>query len=253
MVDEQRLQRLASAVRGSGDAGLSAWGQPWSSSCSWSASPQRVSSEEAVAIPAWLQGRWRVSSTALDKVSFPIGRKFITESMPGVRMASVLPLPNIGNAPTGFEVQYGATPDADRGENAKATLEAFWSQSRVLSVASPRASDVRLRYSSPTKSMPSVNQTVLVQLCSSEGGLIGSGGSGDDEEFVLAEVFQQDNEDQGTRGEYEVVTSFRREGEAAVRVRQRVAAFLQPTDGAYFEAAGKPVALYDYTFRYSRP
>lgn len=161
-------------------------------------------------------------------------------------MASILPLPNIGNVPTDFYVQYGTTPDVDRGANSKAVLEAFWPQSRVLSSASPRDGVTRIRYSSPTKSMPSVNQTVLVQLCSSEGGALG------DDEFLLAEVFQQDNEDQGTRGEYEVLTAFRREGEATVIVRQRVAAFLQPTDGAYFEAAGKPVALYDYSFRYAR-
>ena len=37
-------------------------------------------------------------------------------------------------------------------------------------------------------------------------------------------------------------------GVDVVRCRQRVAAFLQPTDGAYLEVGGRPVALYDYTF-----
>ena len=104
-----------------------------------------------------------------------------------------------------------------------------------------------LRYSSPTKTLKSANQTLTTQLCSSEGGALS------DDEFLLAEVFQRDNEDQGTRGEYEVLTSFRRDGDGSVRVRQRVAAFLQPTDGAYFDAAGKPVAFYDYSYRYVRP
>lgn len=183
----------------------------------------------------------------MDDVTFPSGRKFITESMPGVRMVSMLPLPNIGNTPRGFEVAFGATPDAERAQNAKSVLEAFWPASRVLSATSPRDGAVRLRYSSPTKTLKSANQTLTTQLCSSEGGALS------DDEFLLAEVFQQDNEDQGTRGEYEVLTSFRRDGDGSVRVRQRVAAFLQPTDGAYFDAAGKPVAFYDYSFRYVRP
>ncbi len=37
-----------------------------------------------------------------------------------------------------------------------------------------------------------------------------------------------------------------------VRVRQRVAAFLQPQDAAYFEAGGQAVALYDYEYVYRR-
>jgi hypothetical protein len=237
------LQTLAASVRGGGDAGLSAWGEKWSASCSWSATPAPLAGA-AVALPDWLAGRWRVSSS-IDGVTFPSGRKFITEAMPGVRMASILPLPNVGAAPT-FDLEYGATVEERRAANAKATLEAFWPSATVLSLSTPRAGAVRLRYSSPTKTLRSANQSVALQLCASEGGPVG------EDEFVLSEVFQQDNLEQATRGEYLVLTSFRREG-AAVRARQRVAAFLQPTDGAYFDAGGKPVALYDYTFRYSRP
>ena len=102
----------------------------------------------------------------------------------------MLPLPNIGNTPRGFEVAFGATPDAERAQNAKSVLEAFWPASRVLSATSPRDGAVRLRYSSPTKTLKSANQTLTTQLCSSEGGVLS------DDEFLLAEVFQQDNEDQ---------------------------------------------------------
>ena len=105
---------------------------------------------------------------------------------------------------------------------------------------------VSLRYSSPTKSKPRVEQTVSTQLCSSEGGPIGA------DEYVLAEVFQQDNAEQGTRGECLILTTFTLLKDESVLARQRVAAFLQPTDGAYFDALGRPVALYDYTYRHSR-
>ena len=239
------LAAAAAAVRAPPDAQLfSAWNQPYSRECSWSASPAAVAAQAL--IPTWLRGRWTVEQTALDGVSFPIGRRVLSESVPGVRMASIIYLPNVGATPSAWEVTFGETADSERAANLGAQLEAFWPASRVLSATSPRAGTVRLRYSSPTKSLPSVNQTVTAQLCSSEGGLV------DDDEFVLAEVVQQDNEAQGTRGEYEILTSFRRDGDGGVRARQRVAAFLQPTDGAYFETAGKAVALYDYSYVFRR-
>ena len=50
-----------------------------------------------------------------------------------------------------------------------------------------------------------------------------------------------------------VLQSYRRDaptasGAEVVRSKQRIAAFLQPTDGRYFDASGRPVALYDYAF-----
>lgn len=39
---------------------------------------------------------------------------------------------------------------------------------------------------------------------------------------------------------------------AQVRVLQRVAAFLQPQDAAYFEAGNRAVAVYDYTYTLTR-
>ena len=43
---------------------------------------------------------------------------------PGVRMASILVLPNLGSEPKGYTLSFSRTPD--RSANAKATLEAFW-------------------------------------------------------------------------------------------------------------------------------
>ena len=41
--------------------------------------------------------------------------------------------------------------------------------------------------------------------------------------------------------------SVRQGGCDGCQARQRVAAFLQPTDEQYFDAAGRPVALFDFT------
>jgi hypothetical protein len=235
---------------------------------SWSANPAVVQSEAA--LPPWLEGRWRVSSS-LDGVDFPLGRKFISDSLPGVRMVSVLALPNIGSTPT-YEVTLAGDVGAQRGANAQATLEAFWPSATVLDVSAPRTGQLRLTYESPTRSKARVKQSVELQTCASEGGPL------DDDGWLVSEVFQQDNVEQGTRGEYLrftqcphsppyftvlvhsshcgvctacgageylVLTAYARDG-AGVRARQRVAAFLQPTDGQYLDALGKPVALYDY-------
>ena len=239
---EERLQSIASSVRAKGDAGITSWGQPWSGECSWSASPPKPSSV-AAPLPRWLQGRWKVTSS-LDEVSFPLGRSFLNERVPGIRMVSILSLPNIGSTPT-FEVQYDATIESQRAANAKATLEAFWPAASVVDLSvPPTGNGVRLTYSSPTRSKAKVEQSANVAVCASEGGSIG-------EEYVLAEVFQQDNLEQGIRTEYEVITRFERL-EGMVRAKQRVAAFLQPTDGQYFDAQGKPVVLYDYSYAYER-
>ena len=239
---QETLLRLSGAVRAGGDAGLSSWGAPWSSTCSWSASLDAVS---CAPLPPWLQGRWRVTSK-LESVRFPLGKKAVNDRLPGVRMVSVLPLPNIGNTPT-FEVEYGETTGSRRAENYAATLEAFWPSASVLDASAlPSGGGAELRYESPTRSRGRVAQSVRVQVCSSEGGRVS------ENEAVVAEVLQQDNLEQGTRGEYLVLTRFVREADSSVTARQRIAAFLQPTDAQYLEAQGRPVALYDYTYRHTR-
>ena len=221
--------------------------------------------------------------SALDSVSFPLGRRMVSEKVPGVRMASILTLPNVGNAPT-FELSFVTSGDgivrSDRGANAISTLEAFWPSASVLD-SSATGGQFALRYESPTRSSGRVAQSVDVRLCGSEGGAA----SGDDDSWLVSEVFQQDNieqvwnhrmptrrahpdmatatlmrvprawfAEQGIRGQYQVLSVYRRlpSQPGLVRCRQRVAAYLQPADSAFFDAQGKPVVLYDYSYTMKR-
>ena len=52
--------------------------------------------------------------------------------------------------------------------------------------------------------------------------------------------------------DYEVMHSYRRVREGVVEGRQRSALYLQPQQQHYFEAAGRAVAVYDYTFSMRR-
>ena len=107
-----------------------------------------------------------------------------------------------------------------------------------------------MTYEAPTRTRAKVQQSIDARTCSAEGGALS------EDEYVSAEMVQQTNVEQGFRTQYLILQSFRRDPAAAgvvVRSKQRVAAFLQPTDGPpYFDAAGKPVALFDYSFTLAR-
>lgn len=245
------LKGLAAQLRGKGD-NINAWGQPWSASCAWSSKPPSLDAEPR--LPPWLEGQWRVTSR-LEGVSFPLGRSFLTDLTPGARMASILSLPNVGNAPA-FELSFGADRPR-RADNARSVLEAFWPDATVVSsveaTADAELGRLQLTYEAPTRSRARVSQSIDARACSAEGGLLS------DDEWVGAEVWLQSNVDQGVVTNYLLLTSYRREPSAAaaagpdvVKSKQRVAAFLQPTDGRYMDASGRPVALYDYTYTLTR-
>jgi len=278
------VERLAESIRAKGDAGLSAWGEPWSNGCAFENPPPL--DKEAV-LPTWLEGRWRAKAQ-LDSVSFPMGRRVLSETVPGVRMASILPLPNVGNEPT-YELAFYTDAEgavrADRAANAKTVLEAFWSDAVVTETKASGGGRLALKYEGPTRGGKRVEQSVNLKVCSSEGGLLPQspqdpqtqresrllrrdttvgevlaamkGTRGSRSEWVIREVFQQENLEQGVRNEYLILTTYSRLDPTAsvpqaVRCQQRVAAFLLPTDGAYFDALGKPVVLYDYSYVLTR-
>jgi len=160
-------------------------------------------------------------------------------------MASILPLPNVGNTPKGFDFRFmsdGSSVRVDREGNLRRTLEAFWPDATVLEASSTERGRVLLRYESPTRNAGRRAQNVDWRVCSSEGGSISA------TEAFLTEVVQQDNVEQGLRTAYEVLQDFKLQPDGKLRCTQRIAAFLQPTDSRYFDALGKAIALYDYTF-----
>mmetsp|Transcript_51834 Transcript_51834/g.119164 ORF Transcript_51834/g.119164 Transcript_51834/m.119164 type:complete len:311 (-) Transcript_51834:26-958(-) len=234
------------AVRGG--TALSSWGQPWSNTCAWSSNPPPLKAA-AASLPCWLEGSWHVQSSIQD-VTFPLGRKFISDTVPGVRMASILMLPNVGNTPN-FDVSFIRGRDGavygDQSARAQALLEAFWPQARVVSAEqTAQIGRTLLWYEAPSRRGGRKQQSVDLRMCSSEGQLLSQG-----RRYFAQQVFQQDNVEQGVRGYYMVLDSFERDGEHKVRWTQRIAAFLQPTDSLYMDALGKPVALYDYVYTMS--
>ena len=237
-----------SAIRAQGDAGISSWGKPWSDTCAWSAVAPPLNGD--IELPAWLVGRWRVRSR-LDGLNFPLGREFLSQAVPGVRMASILALPNIGNAPS-FELEYSRSSNGGGVRpnwpfNAKNTLEAFWPDAAVKAVEMPQRGRLMLQYQAPTRSSGVVVQNVNLQMCSSEGVLAGN-------DFFASDVFMQDNVEQGVRTFYQILQTWKPSATDPNRVssQQRIAAFLVPTDGKYFAAQGRPVALIDYSYELSR-
>merc|ERR1711920_1047641 len=138
--------------------------------CAWSSNPPPLKS--TVNLPCWLEGNWRVLSRIQD-VTFPLGRKFISDTVPGVRMASILMLPNVGNTPY-FDVSFvrdrsGAVRE-DQSAQARVLLEAFWPDARVVSVEqAAQAGRTLLWYEAPTRRGGRRQQSVDLRMCSSEG------------------------------------------------------------------------------------
>ena len=144
-------------------------------------------------------------------------------------MASVLPLPNVGNTPS-FKLSFSKGPDGvvrqDRAANTVSIFESFWTDAHVLQAETPSVGKLTLRYEGPTQTRSRVEQNVELRLCSSEGGpspvpsmqssqtglpradislgqMLGRTRTSELSlrEWVVSEVFQQENLEQGLRSE----------------------------------------------------
>mmetsp|Transcript_9617 Transcript_9617/g.28250 ORF Transcript_9617/g.28250 Transcript_9617/m.28250 type:complete len:279 (-) Transcript_9617:245-1081(-) len=174
---------------------IDSWGQPWSKAGA------RVGPVDALVYPAWLQGTWTANAT-MDQIAFPIGRQFITDATPGVRMASLLPLPNVGNNPVftlNFPGEKGGAV-ADRAFNAQSTLEGFWPAANVTKVEIPSADYLKLTYVAPTRSMKDFEQHVELTTLFEEVGEKTPG------TFAWSQVFTQNNVEQAKQGTFKVRT-----------------------------------------------
>jgi len=212
---------------------------------------------DSLAYPAWLSGTWQVQYRKRD-IRFPQGWGVLNPALPGVAMASVLRLPNIGAEPTAkwrFEpTQGGGAARADWASTLPSVLEAFWSDARVTAAPSRRPElGWVVTYASPVAGKPKGSLTqrnVTLTWLGGEAWQDDADGS-----CLSVEWVRQRDELQAPEGvgDYKVLTALRRdpEGQAASGL-VRVAAFLQPVDEAYVEAKGEAAAVYDYSVTLSR-
>ena len=87
-------------------------------------------------------------------------------------MASILALPNVGNAPS-FELAFDADGEGarpQRADNARRTLEAFWPDASVVEAGVEAGGRLRLTYEAPTRTRRNVRQSVDARLCAADGG-----------------------------------------------------------------------------------
>lgn len=234
------------------------WGTPWSRADRGDDLPQKD-----LLLPGWLEGDWQVQMKLKD-VSFPLGRSFVSDTTPGVRMVSLLPVPNVGNSPR-VQLRFrrsGEGAQWDRGENTKAILEGFWPAARVTDVDASAAAALKLTYTSPTRTRKDVEQHVEVRDLWQEllsggagegaGGAGGDGGDGGDRVVAWSTVSTQQNVEQRVAGEYQCFYRVERRPSGQVIGQQRVAVFLLPTDERYLEAKGRPVLVVDYLWDLKR-
>jgi len=210
--------------------------------------------------PAWLAGEWDVTYSSPDP-QFPLGFSFLDTTVPGVAMASILRLPNIGKETT---VRWRLRPASDSSTGAQfdwavtlpSILRGFWTKATVPEVAERDSPGWKLAYEALTSKG---TQTTREVTCSWLAGRVVqqsvSTASSTFEEVISSEWLQQLEPGLGpSYGEhkYRIMTRLRRTGDDAAEGRLRVAAYLKTLDKKYFEAADRAVAIYDYTLRLQR-
>eukprot|EP00850_Spirogloea_muscicola_P014340 SM000102S09198 [mRNA] locus=s102:75117:77076:- [translate_table: standard] len=213
-----------------------------------SAAASALASRPAAALTSQRRRRLRRQFVDFDA---PQGLRFLTPSVAGVRKASCIPLADVGGSPT-FEARYLSEPDggsvgsvrADVRFNTMSSIDAFLGSSsavvEVLYDARSDASRQTVTYKLPRKLAGEGYDELFIGRRRQERAANG--------DFLTFELYRQvtNAPRQTTIGDYEVISRFHRVNDQLVTVQQRVAAFLQPQDAAYFEVGSKAVAIYDY-------
>lgn len=207
-------------------------GQPWT---------RRLLRDEALdssvpvepELPAWLAGTWNVSAKYLT-IALPIGRKGLGINIPGVRMASIIALPNVGAEPKGYLQRYART--ADEAFNAKSSVEAYWIGSNVT-VSAAKRGQLSLSIVPPVGG--EIKQAQRVELMPVHAAWGYPNGATDD--FVFEQVWKQKNVDAAFVTNYKILQRFTKLPDGNVLSRQKVVSFANPTDEQYMESEGKAV------------
>eukprot|EP01025_Chloroclados_australasicus_P030091 TRINITY_DN3014_c1_g1_i1.p2 TRINITY_DN3014_c1_g1~~TRINITY_DN3014_c1_g1_i1.p2 ORF type:complete len:321 (-),score=16.07 TRINITY_DN3014_c1_g1_i1:239-1201(-) len=213
--------------------------------------------------PDWLEGLWEAQAQLVD-VKFPLGKKYISRSTPGVTLASIIAaLPDVGaglDSIVEYKIRfYNSQKEggvvADRIFNIKQLLDNF-SKDLVTGVMveyDPLKNPTRLavRYNTyrmnkedesfdPRKAEIFINNRQGFQ-CNNN-------------EFGSSELYRQVNQakNQGFISDYLVSNYFQKENEDSIKVSQRVSGFLIPQDPYYFNVGDQAVIIYSYQMQLSR-
>lgn len=203
---------------------------------------------DAIVYPPWMVGTWDVAYKKKD-VRFPQGWGVLGPSLPGVSMASILRLPNIGAEP---KAQWRFSPVAggaltDWSATMPSVLKAFWDKAQATGLTKI-VDGWAFSYKSP---MLGAEKGTLPERTVNVQWLAGTSWRDDaDGSCLSVEWIRQRDQLLAPEGvcDYKVLTALRKDAEGGgVSGLVRVAAFLQPVDASYIEANSEAVAVYDYT------
>eukprot|EP00198_Chlamydomonas_reinhardtii_P008773 XP_001698110.1 predicted protein [Chlamydomonas reinhardtii] len=216
--------------------------------------------------PAWLEGEWEVTAR-FAAASFPQGRQLLGRTVPGVLKGSMtVALPDVGAAMDNdvrYRVRFERDPlgggrvVADRVFNAKELMDAFYGMAVTRRVEYDPRNPTRMTlvWATPRKETSVISEDLRKAELIINNRLSQDLGSN---QFICGELFRQVTQaaSQGFVFDYFVINKFTllSPGAAAVGVggAAGAAAAGGPQDAAYFEAGGKAVAAYDYTYDYVR-
>ena len=244
------------------------------------------------AYPLWMEGYWKVSYK-FRQATFPQGRKILSLRTPGAGIGTCLSLPNVGANPPTFSLRYlkqngsGITYD-DLAYNIPRKFEAFWPQSKVLSVqtnggitkdiyssltpkcfvdgngCSPAensklhlpSSQFAMEFTGPTRSSGRLIQTSELTLVDGIRSSILEGES----QYASVKNYSQYNANQDLQAFFKEILTFDQRSEDQIIGRVRVAAFLpyfikgldQLDSDKTVHDEEKAVALYDYDLSMKR-
>ena len=240
--------------------------------------------------PEWLEGYWS-AAYKFKSATFPQGRSILSLRAPGAGLGTCLELPNVGYNPASFPIHFIKNEDfgeyfnvyEDLAFNVPRRFEAFWPESKVLSVnvgkgdhsstVTPKcfvtgdgctqeenpllhspSSRYAIDFDGPTRKSGRLTQTSDVTVVDSISGTSASGA------FSVSSNMSQYNVNQELQTFYKVITSYEPVGNSGDLAlgKVRVAAFLPfyikemdaGSISSYDENAA--VALYDYKIRLKR-
>eukprot|EP00192_Tetraselmis_astigmatica_P011680 CAMPEP_0117682404 /NCGR_PEP_ID=MMETSP0804-20121206/19637_1 /TAXON_ID=1074897 /ORGANISM="Tetraselmis astigmatica, Strain CCMP880" /LENGTH=363 /DNA_ID=CAMNT_0005492505 /DNA_START=156 /DNA_END=1247 /DNA_ORIENTATION=+ len=228
---------------------------------SWSTSNR----SKQVFFPAWMEGAWSVTAE-FDSFYAPLGMRFTGPSTPGITKASVLAMADTGASPVRYRARFVASEGeggivADREFNMAECMDAFLARPNSVRKVEydPLTNPTRygVIYATPRRDGGKQAEDLRkAEVFINNRASRSTQSSAGRPAFLFAEFQRQVGQAarQGSVSDYMVATRLEQQtdgGDVLAGV-QRVAAFLQPQDPAYFDVGGQAVAVYTYKLSYER-